>query len=84
MSMNYTQLRNIETQLHFDDEYVSLTTLKETGCITFRIDDGAILVNMTEFAEFCERDDISLSESERVELLEYIEDTISQGIESQD
>jgi hypothetical protein len=72
----YTLLRNIETELHFEDGYIILTTKTESGCIAFDIIEGNVMVNMTDFKTFCEREDVSLSESERSELLAYIECTI--------
>ena len=74
----YTFLSDIEIQSH--DGYVILTTKTEPSAITFEILDGSVMVNMTEFRTFCNRDDVSLSSSERDDLLNSIEIEIGETL----
>ena len=74
--MNY--LRNIEIESHASAEYVNLLTEGETSGISFEIIEGNVMVNMTEFHEFCEREDVSLSREERDSLLSSIETEIAE------
>jgi hypothetical protein len=81
MTMNY--LRNIEIESHASAGYVNLLTEGETSGIAFEMIDGNVMVNMTEFREFCEREDVSLSQSERDSLLQSIETEIAETLVSE-
>ena len=76
--MNY--LRNIEIESHTSDGYVTLLTKGETSGIAFEMIDGSVMVNMTEFCEFCEREDVSLSPTDRDSLLSSVKAEISATI----
>ena len=69
----YTFLSDIEIESHVSEGYVNLTTKTESSSIAFEVTDGSVMVNMTEFKNFCDRDDVSLSPSERDDLLNSIE-----------
>ena len=77
---NYTYLSNIEIETHTSDGYVSLTTKTGSTAIAFEIIDGNVMVNMTEFRAFCEREDVSLSSTECDELLSSIEMEIGENL----
>lgn len=70
---NYTFLSDIEIESHASEGYVNLTTKTDSASISFEVIDGSVMVNMTEFLAFCERHDVSLSPSERDDLLSSIE-----------
>jgi hypothetical protein len=72
--MNY--LRNIEIESHASEGYVNLLTDGETSSVEFEIVRDVVMVNMHQFRQFCERDDVSLSLEERDELLSSIESEI--------
>jgi hypothetical protein len=76
----YTFLSDIEIQSH--DGYAILTTKTEPSAVTFEVSDGSVMVNMTEFKNFCDRDDVSLSSSERDDLLNSIEIEIGDTLHS--
>jgi len=73
-----TYLRNIEIESHSSGGYVNLLTKAASTAIAFEMIDGNVMVNMTEFREFCERDDVSLSSAERDSLLSSIETEIAE------
>lgn len=80
--MKLTYLRNIEIESHASNDYVNLLTAGEPASISFEVVDGSVMVNMTEFRDFCERDDVSLSDTERDELLSSIEAEIGDTLPS--
>ena len=78
----YTFLSDIEIESHVSEGYVILTTKTESEAIAFEVTDGTVMVNMTEFKNFCERKDVSLSPSEREDLLSSIETEIGDTLET--
>lgn len=76
--MNY--LRDIEIESHASEGYVNLLTDGETSPIEFEMVRDEVMVNMHQFRQFCERDDVSLSLQERDELLSSIETEISSTV----
>jgi hypothetical protein len=74
--MNY--LRNIEIESHASNGYVNLLTEGATSAIEFEMVRDEIVVNMHQFRQFCERDDVSLSLEERDSLLASIETEIAE------
>lgn len=75
VKMNY--LRNIEIESHASSGSVHLLTDGETSGIAIDVIDGNVMVNMSEFHEFCKREDVSLSREERDSLLESIETEVA-------
>lgn len=69
----YTFLSDIEIENHTSKGYVNLTTKTESSSISFEMIDGTVYVNSNEFNAFCNREDVSLSNSEKDDLLNSIE-----------
>lgn len=77
--MNY--YRNIEIESHANSGYMNLLTGGETSPVTCQMIDGVVMVNMTEFAEFCNREDVSLSDTEKSNLLCAIETEFAETLD---
>jgi hypothetical protein len=70
-----TYLSGIDVSADIDS--VTLQTKTHPTSISYEITDGVILVNMTEYRAFCTREDISLSDSEVRDLLDWMESEIA-------
>ena len=68
----YTYLSDIYVTKSSEDT-LSIELKNRTVEITFDVEDGSVFVDMTTFQSLCESDDVSLSESERKDLLEALE-----------
>ena len=68
----YTYLSDIYVTKSSEDT-LSIELKNRTVEITFDVEDGSVFVDMTTFQSLCKSDDVSLSESERNDLLEAIE-----------
>lgn len=64
-------LKDIEAQKMGD--YLRVTLKDRTTTIDFEITDGIVMINMTDFNHLVSGDDVSLSASDRDDLLEYFE-----------
>ena len=78
MTMNY--YRSIEIESHANAGYVNLLTDGETSSIECELADTNVLVNTTQFGEFCNRDDVSLSATEKADLMSAIETEFAETI----
>ena len=67
----YTYLSDIEITKVSDDT-LAIELKNRTVEICYEINDGSVFVDMSAFRNLCESEDVSLSESERNDLLDKL------------